>query len=110
MLLRVDDATIAHEHGRVTGRGWVTFTVGRRAVRVGDKIHRRDFEHAMQAQRTYPVYVSTIDGHSYWHYDDDFFATADGLVAAEVYALLLTEQASTARLPTRRERDEGRTP
>jgi 5-methylcytosine-specific restriction endonuclease McrA len=92
MLRRVDNATIAHDHGVLTGRGWVTFTVGRRSVRVGRKIHRRDFEAAVEAQRTYPVYVTTIDGRNYWHYDDRFYSDNEGLVAAEVYALLLTRK------------------
>ena len=89
MLQSVDSATIAHDHGAITGRGWVTFTVGRRSVRVGTKIHRRDFEAAMDAQQTYPVYITTIDGRSYWHFQDGFYSAANGLVAAEVYALLL---------------------
>jgi hypothetical protein len=97
MLQRVDGATIAHEYGRVTGRGYVTFTVGSRSVRIGDKIHRRDFEHAMDAQRTYPVFVTTVGSHSYWHFENRFFATTDELVAAEVYALLLNQSERSAR-------------
>jgi HNH endonuclease len=92
MLRRVDGATIAHDYGRLTGRGWVVFTLGRRAVRVGKKIHRRDFQNAMTAQQSYPVYVTTIDGRNYWHFDDRFFSDNDSLVAAEIYALLLTRK------------------
>jgi hypothetical protein len=90
MLRRIDGATIAHERSALTGRGWVTFTVARRSVRVGKRIHRRDFDAAMQAQQTYPVYVTTIDGRSYWHFQDGFYSAGNGLVAAEVYALLLS--------------------
>jgi hypothetical protein len=92
MLRRIDGATIAHDHGAITGRGWVTFTLGRRSVRVGTKIHRRDFEAAIEAQQTYPVYVTTIDGRSYWHFRDGFYSAGNGLVAAEVYALLLSHK------------------
>jgi hypothetical protein len=97
MLRRIDDATIAHDRGVLTGRGWVTFTVGRRSVRVGKKIHRRDFDAAMEAQQTYPVYVTTIDGRSYWHFQDGFYSDDDGLVAAEIYAQLLTRKEDEPR-------------
>jgi hypothetical protein len=97
MLRRVDNAAIAHDHSAVTGRGWVTFTVGRRAVRVGQRIHRRDFQAAMEAQRAYPVYVTTINAWSYWHFQDAFYSAKDGVVAAEVYAALLSRRERDGR-------------
>ncbi|HSS67764.1 MAG TPA: hypothetical protein VLK34_04385 [Nocardioidaceae bacterium] len=89
MLRRIEGATIAHAYGTLTGRGWVTFTIGRRSIRVGSKVHRRDFQAAIDAQRTYPVYVTTIDARSYWHFQDGFYSAGGSLVAAEVYALLV---------------------
>jgi hypothetical protein len=97
MLQSVESATIAHDYGAITGRGWVTFTVGRRSVRVGTKIHRRDFEAAIEAQQTYPVYVTTIDGRSYWQFQGGFYSARNGLVAAEVYARLLTREQPESR-------------
>jgi hypothetical protein len=92
MLRRIDGATIAHDPSRLTGNGWVTFAVGGRSVRVGRKIHKRDFAAAMEAQLTYPVFVTALDGRNYWHFQHRFYSDGDGLVAAEVYALLLTRR------------------
>jgi hypothetical protein len=92
MLRRIDGATITHDPGRFTRSGWVTFSVSGRGVRVGRKIRQRDFAAAMKAQLTYPVFVVTLDGRNYWHFQHRFYADTDGLVAAEVYALLLTRR------------------
>jgi hypothetical protein len=92
MLRRINGATIAHERSVLTGRGWVTFTIGRRPMRVGKRIHWRDFDAAVQAQQSYPVYITTIDGRTYWQFQDGFYSARNGLVGAEVYALILSSR------------------
>ena len=90
MLKLVDDAWISHYPGRITGRGWLVLSLADRALQVSpDKIHKRAYAELLEQQRLVPVYIVTLNGLNYWHFQGHVISDDRGLVAEQVYAELV---------------------
>jgi len=90
VLRLVDDAWLSHYPGRLSGKGWLVFVVGQRALQVSaNKIHKREYAELRQQQRLVPVYIVTLNGLNYWQFQEHVFADDQGLVAEQVYADLV---------------------
>jgi len=92
MLRRADNVQIHFKPGMVSGKGWVTFYIGKRSfVRLG-KQHKREVAATAQQQLSYPVRIVRVDQKTYWQFQNRFYWDNDDLDAAAVYALLVTRQ------------------
>lgn len=90
MLRLVDDAWLSHYPGLFTGKGWLVFVLGQRALQVSPaKIHKREYAELRHQQRLVPVYIVTLNGLNYWQFQEHVFSDDQGLVAEQVYADLV---------------------
>lgn len=90
MLRLVDDAWLSHYPGKFTGKGWLVFVLGERALQVSPgKIHKNEFAELHDQQRLLPVYIVTLNGLNYWQFQEHVFSDDQGLVAEQVYAELV---------------------
>jgi len=86
----VEDGWLSHYPGRITGKGWLVFSLGRRAYQVSaDKITRVSYEEIRVQQRELPYYVVNLDGLNYWQFQDRVYSDSGGLVAEQLYAVLV---------------------
>jgi hypothetical protein len=90
VLRLVDDAWLSHYPGLFTGKGWLVFVLGQRALQVSPaKIHKREYAELRHQQRLVPVYIVTLNGLNYWQFQEHVFSDDQGLVAEQVYADLV---------------------
>ena len=90
MLRLVDDGWLSHYPGKFSGKGWLVFVLGERALQVSPgKIHKDDFAEMRRQQRLMPVYIVTLNGLNYWQFQEHVFSDDGGLVAEQVYAELV---------------------
>ena len=73
-----------------SGKGWLVFVLGERALQVSPgKIHKNEFAELREQQRLVPVYIVTLNGLNYWQFQEHVFSDDHGLVAEQVYAELV---------------------
>lgn len=86
----VEDGWLSHYPGRITSKGWLVLSVGPRAFQVSaDKITRRSYEEIRAGQRELPYYIVNVDGLNYWQFQDYVYSDSGGLVAEQLYAVLV---------------------
>jgi HNH endonuclease len=97
MLRQIDNAQITHYPSLFTGKARETFIVGRREFKARKKSHKDEFARRMQEQLVHPVLVATIDGRTYWIFQNRFYSDNEGLNAHQVYALITMRQQRRAK-------------
>lgn len=91
MLRRVDDAQLSFRKKRFAKSGYVVLWAGSRSGTVG-LLNPMEYNELLDRQRTYPQSLLTMNGRTYWQFQDRFYWENDGLTADQVYALLVTRQ------------------
>jgi HNH endonuclease len=97
MLRQIDNAKIEHWPNFLTGRAYETLFIGSRSYRARRKTHRDEFAAAMRAQLERPHPLATIDGRTYWIFQNRFYSDNEGLNAHQVYVLITMRQQRRAR-------------
>ena len=91
MLRRVENVRIAHKPGMFTGKGWLTISVGREFLRIGNaKVHKSEVFARRQQTATFPVRWARIGERTYYEFQGKFYWDNDDLTTEQVHALLVT--------------------
>ena len=85
MVRRAENATVVHQRGLFTGRGWLTLTIGKQVIRVA-KIHANQFSAISQEQERVPVSLARLGERNYWWFRRRVYFDIDDLTQSQVYA------------------------
>lgn len=100
MLRRADNVSIEHRRGFWTTKGDVVISIGRKRYAIA-RVKEEVFAERLAAQMDYPMPITTINGRSYWHFQNRFYSESEGLKSHEVHALVvMREQRKQRQLET----------